>query len=395
MKNTFVRFLVLAGALLGLPLAGVLLVGQDIRPYLDFPPITTSVVHASFSWPVFLVMGAGIVSALWPFVRRGLLLRVAVAPLPWWGWFGVLFGALAWVAAWTRLPALAAIQQHPFTFLWLAYIVVINALGFARSGRSMMTHDTGYFLALFPASAVFWWFFEYLNRFVQNWSYRGIEAFTPAQYVLFATLSFSTVLPAVLGTRDVLLPAMGNFERFAVVRATGRRWPSLALVGVAVLGLLGIGLFPDMLFPLVWIAPGLIIVAIQGLAGEDTIFAPLRRGDWSHVVAAACAALVCGFFWELWNFLSLAKWVYHVPFVDRFHLFEMPAIGFAGYLPFGLECLIIGEAVRRFTNRRRQPAVPDDEGIAVVIPLPVSSRTLCRAMRFLERQKYEIVGVQR
>lgn len=394
MKNACVRLLVLAGALLGLPLAGVLLVGQDIRHYLVFPPITTSVVHAAFSWPVFLVMAASIVFALWPFVRRGLSLRSAVAPFPWWGWCGILFGALAWIAAWTRIPLLAPVQQHTFTFVWLAYIVVVNAVGFARNGRSMITHDTAYFLALFPASAVFWWFFEYLNRFVQNWSYQGIESFTPPQYVLFATLSFSTVLPAVLGTRDVLLPVMGKFERFTVLSASGRRWPSRVLLGVAVLGLLGIGIFPDALFPLVWIAPGLVIVAIQGLAGEDTIFAPLRRGDWSHVVAAACAALVCGFFWELWNFHSLAKWVYHVPYVDRFRIFEMPAIGYAGYLPFGLECLIIGDAVRRIIRGRPlQDAGGADED-AAIIPFPASSRALGRAMRLLERQKYDHVGVQ-
>ena len=50
------------------------------------------------------------------------------------------------------------------------------------------------------------------------------------------------------------------------------------------------------------------------------------------------AGLVCGFFWELWNICSLAKWIYSVPFVDRFHVFEMPLLGYAGYLPFGIEC---------------------------------------------------------
>ncbi|MFH0907530.1 MAG: hypothetical protein V1929_02050 [bacterium] len=386
------------GALLGLPLAGVGMAGHDLRPYMAFPPITTSVQHAAFWWLAFLVMSAAMALACWPFLRHALASRGTNAPrrsvpFPWWGWCGILFGVLAWVAAWTRLSVLAPVQQHTFTFLWLAYIVVVNAIAFARSGRSMMTHDTAYFLALFPASAVFWWFFEYLNRFVQNWSYEGIESFTPAQYIVFATLSFSTVLPAVLGTRDALLPAMRNFERFAVVRASGGRAPSLALLGIAVVGLFGMGLFPDALFPLVWIAPGLIIVAIQGLAGEDTIFAPLRRGDWSHLVAAACAALVCGLFWELWNFHSLAKWVYHVPFVDRFHLFEMPALGFAGYLPFGLECLVIGEAVRRFTNGRLRPEAVNEDGNPTIISFPISSRALCRAMRLLERQKYEQAGV--
>jgi len=37
------------------------------------------------------------------------------------------------------------------------------------------------------------------------------------------------------------------------------------------------------------------------------------------------------------NYLSYPKWVYHVPFVDFLHIFEMPLIGYLGYLPFSLE----------------------------------------------------------
>jgi hypothetical protein len=55
----------------------------------------------------------------------------------------------------------------------------------------------------------------------------------------------------------------------------------------------------------------------------------------------ALAALFCGFFWELWNVNSLAHWEYSVPFVQRFHIFEMPILGYAGYLPFGLECMVV------------------------------------------------------
>jgi hypothetical protein len=33
----------------------------------------------------------------------------------------------------------------------------------------------------------------------------------------------------------------------------------------------------------------------------------------------------------------MPKWVYDVPFVDWFKLFEMPILGYGGYLPFALE----------------------------------------------------------
>ena len=71
------------------------------------------------------------------------------------------------------------------------------------------------------------------------------------------------------------------------------------------------------------------------------MFRNLQKGDWRLVWLPALAALFCGFFWELWNAYSLAHWEYSVPFVQRFHLFEMPILGYAGYLPFGLECMVV------------------------------------------------------
>jgi hypothetical protein len=87
-------------------------------------------------------------------------------------------------------------------------------------------------------------------------------------------------------------------------------------------------------------------VSLQVLAGQRTMFEPLRHGDWRSLWTAALAALVCGFFWELWNWQSLAHWSYAIPYVDRFPLFAMPLLGYAGYLPFGLECLAIADLVQ-------------------------------------------------
>jgi hypothetical protein len=80
---------------------------------------------------------------------------------------------------------------------------------------------------------------------------------------------------------------------------------------------------------------------------EPHVFSQAFKGDWSLVVSSSLAALFCGMFWELWNYHSLAKWEYAIPFVQRFHLFEMPVLGYAGYLPFGLECVVIGQMLDR------------------------------------------------
>jgi hypothetical protein len=47
----------------------------------------------------------------------------------------------------------------------------------------------------------------------------------------------------------------------------------------------------------------------------------------------------------MWNAYSLAKWEYNIPFVHGFEVFEMPVLGYAGYLPFGLFCAVIGQII--------------------------------------------------
>jgi hypothetical protein len=221
---------------------------------------------------------------------------------------------------------------------------VVNALTFRRSGRCMLLDRTGYFLKLFPVSAGFWWFFEYLNRFVQNWHYVGISALSARQYFLFATLPFSTVLPAVLGTCELLgaYPRLtAGLDDFLPLRVRRPRPIAAAAFLLACAGLAGLAIWPNPLFPLLWLAPLVLIVSERVLRGERAAFAGLDRGDWRATVRLALAALLCGFFWEMWNFHSLAKWIYTVPYVNRFHLFEMPLLGYAGYLPFGLECAAV------------------------------------------------------
>ncbi|MEA2068903.1 MAG: hypothetical protein U9P12_06870, partial [Verrucomicrobiota bacterium] len=226
----------------------------------------------------------------------------------------------------------------------------INALTFRRTGRCLLTHETKFFLWLFPLSATFWWFFEYLNRFVQNWWYTCGADFTPLQYFLAATLPFATVLPAILSTEEWLASSpwktadLENLAPIRLARPAPIAWTTLIVSGA---GLFFIGWFPDYLFPLLWIAPLLLLMAFQTLEKRPSFFPGIGTGDWRRVYRLCLAALICGFFWELWNWHSLAKWIYSVPFVDRFPLFEMPILGYAGYLPFGLECAAIATLIRK------------------------------------------------
>ena len=353
MKTTSWLLLLGGALLLGLPMAGIWLAGLPVERYLEFPPTTHYIDPAPFSWTGFILLGLFEVLLYLPLWLALVTALRRPAParhrFPWWGYAGLAGGAVAWWLAWTRYPWFSEWQDFTFTPLWIAYIVVINALTWRRGGRCMMTHEPVYFFSLFPLSALFWWFFEYLNRFVQNWFYLGVEAHHAWHYFWMATLPFSTVLPAVLGTEE-WLAGWGYGERFRQARPLNAGRSRVLAMIVLVTGATGLfltGIHPQVLFPLLWIAPLAFLAALRTLGGDATLFESVRTGDWSRIVRLAFAALICGFFWEMWNYHSLARWIYSVPYVYRYLLFEMPLLGFAGYLPFGLECGLAGELLRR------------------------------------------------
>lgn len=334
-----------------LPLLGIWISGKPLARYLEFPPSERYIAPASFSWWVFLVLAVGILAVFGSLLWKSLVPghnpdsdRFTNRPFPLWGWAGLVLGGVFWILSWTRFEWFAALQRHTFTPLWLCYIVVVNALTWKRTGACMLTDRKAYLALLFVLSAAFWWYFEYLNRFVQNWFYEGIQDMSAWQYFLFATPPFSTVLPAVLGTFDLLKRGTSRgvlLDQFIVVNPHHPRGVAWIVLILSSAGLLAVGIWPDYLFPLLWMAPLFILTSLQAVCGEQTIFEPLARGQWRDLCLLGLAALVCGFFWEMWNVYSLAKWTYAVPFVQRFHLFEMPILGYAGYLPFGLECALI------------------------------------------------------
>jgi hypothetical protein len=344
-------FIVSSLILILLPFLGVMLVGKELAVFLQFPPLTRYVEHAGFSWLVFTAMALFVLFAAVPLMARALLSPAQDKdapsyPFPLWGWGSIFLCLVSWILAWTRFGWFVDYQIFTFSPLWLGYIGIVNALTYARSGQCMLTQRPKHLLKLFIVSAVFWWYFEYLNRYVQNWYYIGIDGLSTAQYVLFATLPFATVLPAVIGTYELLetFPRLNaGLKNYTQVEIDNPKMTALTVLMVASLSLLGIGIYPDYLYPFLWLSPLFILTSMQRLAGMETIFTPLRRGNWSRIFLLAVSALICGFFWEMWNYFSYAKWIYSIPFVQKFHVFEMPLIGYAGYLSFGLECGVVAD----------------------------------------------------
>ena len=358
------HYLILAAVLLGVPYLCCRLGGsaEVLEGLGQFPPRTEDWgfrpeklwnVRRPFSWPWFLGMAAFTFVCLFPLFRRGL---VAVRKtggretgdvrraFPWFGWAGLAIIAVAWALAWTRFAWFRPFQPHTYFPLWLGLILTLNAVAVRRSGRSPLTDRPLVYAMTFPVSSLFWWFFEYLNRYVWNWYYLGVSDMSAVEYLAYGTLCFSTVLPGVMAMAAVL----GTFRFFDDLNYEGMarvnvRSPAsrVVLALVAATGLCGIVFFPDCAYPLLWISPLTVFVLVQVLLKEPCVLDRLNRGSWGLVFRFEIAALLCGVCWETWNYYSYAKWVYAVPWVHRWQIWEMPVIGFAGYLPFGVECAAV------------------------------------------------------
>jgi hypothetical protein len=262
------------------------------------------------------------------------------------GWLGLALVALFWILNWT-LPG--ARTHWGFFPLWLGYCLSVDGLVAWRTGASLLTRSPRKYVGLFLVSAPGWWLFELLNLRTQNWTYVGAEIFTPFQYAFWTTVSFTTVLPAVFGTAELF--ASFDFlkrltKRGLVIGTDKRTTASFFALGWIMLALMLI--WPKIFFPFIWLSIYFILEPINVWLGNRSLAQWTARGDWRPVIALWLGVLVTAFFWEMWNFYSYPNWIYHVPWGNWLHIFEMPALGYGGYLPFALELYAIYHLIAGF-----------------------------------------------
>jgi hypothetical protein len=250
------------------------------------------------------------------------------------GWVGLLLVAVCWPLNWT-LPGVRT--SYLFFPLWLGYILTVDALVQIRRGNSLWSRSRKNFVLLFVISAPVWWLFELINLRTANWEYLGRDLFSPLEFNLLSTLSFSTVIPVVFETAE-LMDSFSWMQRFAA----GPRAPATARVFV-VLFLAGLGMlalmlsWPKIFYPFAWTSLVLIFEPLNYWSDRPYFLNDLRHGDWRTVISLALGAMVAAFFWEMWNYYSFPKWIYHIPGLGFLRTFEMPLLGYGGYIPFALE----------------------------------------------------------
>jgi len=280
----------------------------------------------------------------------------AIKPLfghapPLYTYVAILLVVVSWFSSWSRNGP----WMYTFFPIWFGFIFTLDGLNVARRGSSLLTRSALRFLALFPISAVFWWVFEWFNNTVNNWTYLTDHPYTPLMHWLIATLDFSTVLPAFLEMAELLSSFKALRPRLGVTEP-GPRAPLAVALGLIALGVVTFALpffFPTYTYYLIWVCLVLIVDPLNNLLRRRSALGHLLARDWRFFFTIPLATLICGGFWEMWNYFALPKWIYNLPYLNWTpHIFEMPLPGYLGYLPFGLELFAMYELTLWLLRRR-------------------------------------------
>ena len=253
---------------------------------------------------------------------------------PFRGYVGTFLVVIFWLLNW-NLHGLRT--QWAFFPLWLGFIILIDALVYSVKGNSLISRTKYKFIGLFLISVPVWWLFEALNYFTRNWSYLGRQYFTDFQFALLASICFSTVIPAVFEVAELVGTSklLNKINISKEIKINERKTYFILLTGIIMLSL--ILLLPEYFYFLLWLSLYLIIEPVNLTLGNKNLFNFLAVGNWKPILSLTTGALICGFFWEMWNFYSYPKWIYFLPGVNFVHIFEMPILGYLGYIPFSLE----------------------------------------------------------
>lgn len=358
------RLLILAlSSLFALPY-----IGAYVKYRGDFPdtmfiyPAVEPLQKASFNIYVFVALALCFVATALLYISPRLFgfkkatphmaLNKTKTKLPSWFWYGLIVWVISLIIVWGRFPTLANEIKIFDILLWWSFSVLIDGIVYARSGGNSLIGKRPKELAgIATASVTGWMIFEYFNFFVNyNWYYPNGHQLPSFEFMTYSMIASTAVFPISFE----LYGLFNTFKKFNTKYSNGFKftlphWAGNALIGICLICMLLMSYFPNDLFFIVWLAPLIILSILLGRFGIWTPFTSVKKGDWSPLLLIALSWVAAGFCVECWNYFSASHidgfhtantlyWAYSIPYVNVVHLFEMPLLGFLGYLPYGVYC---------------------------------------------------------
>jgi hypothetical protein len=275
--------------------------------------------------------------------------RATGGGLPRYGIAGIAIIAAGEILLFSGVPL---IKQWFTPVMWTGYIMLMDAVVCRARGSSLLSSHGLEFLLLAIISIGSWAIFEGYNVLLKNWTYVGLPDNMLERYAGYAW-AFATISPGMFVTYEVLdiyLPGESPAEQ--------RRLPNGVFAGFVIFGLASLVVplvWPSTwMTPLVWVGFAFFLDPINGRLGDRSFLSEFFTGRFRSMPVMFLAGAMCGLLWEFWNYWATSKWHYEVPYLGHIKLFEMPVLGFLGFMPFAVESFAIYIFVRRFIPIKRR-----------------------------------------
>ncbi len=235
---------------------------------------------------------------------------------------------------------------------WNGLIMFLDGLHQRRSGGSWIYDHFREILLLSAISIGSWLIFEWYTVYLKNWAYLNLPEGRLERYFGYAW-AFATISPGmflIYLTLDDLFP--GENPRTPPRLPDKVFWP-FAVIGLACLVAPLVWPSPWMT-PLVWMGFAFVLDPVVGRMGGRSILSEFFTGHFRSLPLFFLAGLIAGLLWEFWNYWAISRWEYDVPYWGHVKLFEMPVLGFLGFMPFIIESFAIYQFTRRLIPLKNQ-----------------------------------------
>lgn len=243
----------------------------------------------------------------------------------------LLFGVAALIAS------IGIISSLVYPIIWWGIIFLVDAVNFKKWNSSLIhSSHKHFFLVLFPLSALFWLYYEFVNLAYPQWLYLGI---TPGFWIRIAlsVISFSTVIPIIVElfwffTGPVKMPKL-SVRQIAIIDSHA----FLIFMTGAIFTVLPFFSNIFYLNQLMWVGPALMCAPF--LISRETV-TDREFSLKGFIIGGIFAGILSGILWEFLNYWAGGKWQYII-LPDALHLFEMPVYGYIGFIPFAFSTILL------------------------------------------------------
>jgi len=242
-----------------------------------------------------------------------------------------------------------------YSFGWWSLIILIDGINFRLNRSSFLFRSPRLFIGTALLSVSVWLVFELINIFLKNWRYLDLPNNVIERWAGYF-IAFATVIPALLEISELfhnLLPK----KSLALFRLKVSSALLYLLMGIGTIFLILPLVLPDYFFPLVWLCFIFILEPINYKLNNDSLLKNMENKHWKVFWSWSLAGLAAGLIWEFLNFYAGTKWNYSIPYFDFARLFQMPVLGYFGFIPFSLEIFAVFQLFLYFRKQLKSKTI--------------------------------------